>query len=112
MPRRRKSFERRIARERIHILFTLAEREALAGNILRANRYAQLARRIGMRYNVPLPSSYRRLFCRKCGSYMLPGRMARVRVRRSRVIVTCQSCGQVYRYPYLREIKERRASRQ
>ncbi|MFQ5837232.1 MAG: ribonuclease P protein component 4 [Thermoplasmata archaeon] len=108
MPRRRKGLERRIARERIEILFGLAEEEAAKGNRPRAARYAQLARRIGMRYNVPLPSPFRRFFCRTCEGYLDPGSSASVRLRRSRVIITCKACGSIYRYPYLREVKERR----
>ncbi len=49
--RRHKGSERRIAHERIEILFRLAEREGLKGNFVRANRYASLAAKIGMRYN-------------------------------------------------------------
>ncbi|MEE9237257.1 MAG: hypothetical protein V3U52_05660 [Thermoplasmata archaeon] len=118
MPRRRKGLERRIARERMEILFRQAEREAIRGarsrgarsrgTRSRATRYAQLARRIGMRYNVPLTPAFRRLLCRSCGSYMDPGSNASVRLRRSRVIITCRTCGRIYRFPYLQEIKERR----
>jgi ribonuclease P protein subunit RPR2 len=110
VPRRRKGLERKIARERVAILFSLAEEEAVKGNLARADRYAQLARRIGMRYNVSLPTPYRRFYCRSCGSYLAPGSTAAFRVRRSRVIVTCKICGRIYRFPYLREVKERRRS--
>ncbi|MCJ2519731.1 MAG: hypothetical protein LN412_02125 [Candidatus Thermoplasmatota archaeon] len=108
MPRRRKGLERRIARERMEILFRQAEREAIRGTRSRATRYAQIARRIGMRYNVPLTPAFRRLLCRSCGSYMDPGSNASVRLRRSRVIITCRTCGRIYRFPYLQEVKERR----
>lgn len=106
--RRQKGLERRIARERIAILFGLAEEEARRGNQGRADRYAQLARRIGMRYNVSLPRPFRRFVCRGCGAYLAPGRASRVRVRRARVVVTCHRCGWVHRYPYLREVRARR----
>ncbi len=108
MPRRRKGLERRVARERIDLLFSLAEREAVEGNLARATRYAQLARRIGMRYNVPLPRPFRMLYCRGCGGYMAPGSSASVRLRRSKVVVTCRACGRIYRFPYLQEARERR----
>ncbi len=108
MPRRRKGLERRIARERIEILFGLAEEEAVRGNLPRATRYAQLARRIGMRYNVPLPSPHRRSICRSCGAYLDPGTSASVRVRHTRVIITCKGCGRILRFPYLQEAKKRR----
>ncbi len=90
------------------ILFELAGAEAREGNLHRANRYAHLARRLGMRYNVPFPSSYRRRYCRGCGAYLAPGAAARVRLRRSRVVVTCKACGRISRYPFLREARARR----
>lgn len=106
--RRRRGLERRIARERIVLLFDQAEEESRRGNLPRADRYARLARRIGMRHNVPLPPPYRRLHCRSCGAYLAPGAAASVRLRRSRVVITCKACGRVSRYPYLREVKARR----
>lgn len=108
MARRRKGEERRIARERIERLFRLAEAEALKANDARANRYAGLARRIGMRYNVRLPSEFKRRVCKGCHAYLLPPRTARVRVGESRVTTTCLACGTVMRFPYLREQKARR----
>lgn len=110
MRQRRKAFERRIARERIDVLFALAEEEAIRGRLPRADRYGQLARRIGMRYNVSLPPHYRRLVCRGCGAYLAPGLAATLRLHRSRVIVTCRSCGRIFRFPYTREVRERRTS--
>ncbi len=106
--RRRKGAERRIAVERIEILFRLAERQALDGNLARANRYAGLAAKIGMRYNVRVPAAFKRRYCRTCHAYLLPPTTARVRVTRGHVIVTCLACGAVRRVPYLREQRARR----
>lgn len=106
--RRKKGLERRIARERILILFDLAEKEALKGNMTRANRYVQLARWIGMRYNTSLPSALKRRFCRKCGAFLLPSKSGRVRLRSSRITITCGECGHVMRMPYRREKANRR----
>ena len=83
--RRKKGLEKKIARERIDILFQLAEAEALRGNPRRSTRYVQLARRIAMRYNTPIPSDLKRRFCRGCGAFLLPAGNSRVRLRRSRV---------------------------
>lgn len=108
MPKRKKGQERRIARERIDRLFHLAEQEALKGNMVRANRYVDLGRRIGMRYNVRLPSEHKRRVCKGCHAYLLPPKTARVRIGESRVVTTCLACGTVMRFPYLREQKARR----
>jgi len=103
--------ERRIARERMEILFRLAEEEALAGHVARARRYVELARRLGMRYNVRVPREFKRRFCRRCLTYFVPSVNARVRVGHSRVVVTCLTCGAVERFPYRAEQAVRRATR-
>jgi ribonuclease P protein subunit RPR2 len=95
--------ERRIALERMEILFRQAEREALLGRAARARRYVDLARRIGMRYNVRVPPEFKRRFCKECRAYFVPGVNARVRVGRGRLVVTCTLCGSIQRLPFSRE---------
>ncbi len=95
--------ERRIALERMVVLFRLAEKEALARHEARARRYVELARRIGMRYNVRVPPEFRRRFCKKCLHYLVPGVSARVRVGDGRLTVTCLACGAIQRMPYRAE---------
>jgi ribonuclease P protein subunit RPR2 len=103
--------ERRIALERINILFELAEKQALAGAASRARRYVELARRLGMRYNVRVPPRFRRRYCRKCLAYFLPAVNARIRIGESRVTITCLSCGVVERFPYRHEQAAARSTR-
>ena len=103
--------ERRIALERMEILFHQAEREALQGRAPRARRYVDLARRIGMRYNVRVPPEFKRRFCKACLAYFLPGVNARVRVGRGRLVVTCLGCGAIQRLPYREERKAARVAR-
>jgi ribonuclease P protein subunit RPR2 len=108
MPRRHKGHERQIAKERIETLAALAAQMALAKDLEHADRYVQLARKIGMRYNVRLPRDLRARICRECLRYLLPGVTCTVRVHRRRVRVTCRYCGTVYRHPYTREQRARR----
>lgn len=88
-----------IARERIDILMTEADQAALAGRMELADRYVDLARRVGMRYNVRVPTTYRRRFCRGCYRYLQPGASSRTRLSRGRVVTTCLRCGHVSRIP-------------
>ena len=104
--------ERRIAAERMMTLFHLAESEALHRRPGRARRYVELARRIGMRYNVRVPPRFKRSFCKKCLAFLLPSVSARIRVGRGRVVVTCMACGAVQRHPYRQEQRGRRVSRE
>lgn len=103
--------ERRVALERMTTLFRLAESEALQRHADRARRYVELARRLGMRYNVRVPAPFKRSFCRKCLSFLLPSVSARIRVGDGRVVITCTACGAVRRFPYRREQSVRRATR-
>jgi ribonuclease P protein subunit RPR2 len=86
-----------LARERIDILIACALKEKdeeLAG------RQAKLARKVAMRFRVRLPYEARQLFCKKCKSFIVPGKSARVRVGRSKiraVRITCLKCGHTYR---------------
>jgi ribonuclease P protein subunit RPR2 len=109
--RRHRGMERRIAGERMATLFRLAESEALHRRMGRARRYVELARRIGMRYNVRVPAPFKRSFCKKCFAFLLPSVSARVRIGRGHVVVTCTACGAIQRFPYRREQRARRASR-
>ncbi len=92
--------ERRIALERMEVLFGLAEKEALQGHATRARRYVDLARRLGMRYNVRVPPEFKRRFCKDCLAYLVPSVNARVRVGRGRVVITCLGCGAIQRLPF------------
>ena len=108
---RHRGMERRIAVERMTTLFRLAETESLRRHPGRAKRYVELARRIGMRYNVRVPAPFKRSFCKKCLAFLLPSVSARVRIGPGRIVVTCTACGAIQRYPYRREQVTRRASR-
>ena len=94
-----------IAGRRIDILFDLAEEEALAHNLQRATRYVDLARKIGMRYNVRVPKQYRRKYCKHCHSFLLPSVNARVRIQGNKLIVFCENCGGFMRMPLVKKKK-------
>ncbi len=89
-----------MAGERIDILFQQAEKAALSGRHDRARRYVELARKIGMRYNVRIPQKYRMHYCRKCNSFLIDGVTAEYRLNNGKITVTCMNCGNVYRHKY------------
>lgn len=88
----------KIARERIEILFDEALRMAPQDKAL-ANRYVQLARKIGMRYNVKIPAQHRTLICRHCKKYTLPGVTARQKTDKGMLMRICNWCGKANRFP-------------
>ncbi len=79
------------------ILLDEARKAAGAGNGARAKRYVFLARRLGMRYNVSMPSPHRRWLCAACGAYLVPGKNASVRLRPQRIVIRCLECQAVKR---------------
>ena len=93
-----------IAKERIGILVSLAEKE-VKKHPERTERYVELARRIGMRYNVRMGKETKIRICKECSSFLIPGYNCTVRTRKDKqsLIVTCNKCGAVKRYPYAKE---------
>jgi ribonuclease P protein subunit RPR2 len=93
---------RKLARERMDILFGLA-REVFASEPELARRYVGLARRIGSRCNVRLTPGDKLRVCRDCNAYLVPGVNCRVRAHSRRIVVSCLDCGGVRRVPVTRE---------
>ncbi len=97
MLRREKRLERKIARERISILLCKAD-ESKFDNYELARRYVELARKIAMRYRIRLPKNQKRMFCKRC-LYPYRHDKIRVRIRKSRIMITCLNCGFIRRIP-------------
>ncbi len=98
-PHGSRSAQRRIARERIDRLLHLAQAE-ISAKPERSLRYVRLARAIAMKCRLRMPRRWRRMICKRCECLLIPGKTSRVRLRGSRLNVTCASCGKVHRYPY------------
>ncbi|UCG95804.1 MAG: ribonuclease P [archaeon] len=98
------NWQRKIARERIRILLREAESE-VRQHPERSRRYAELARKIGMRYKVRFPKKYKRKICKSCFSYLKPGVNCTVRlVPKERCVVwRCLECKKERRYPYAKK---------
>ena len=94
-----------IARERIEILVREAKEMALKDPDL-SRRYVDLARRISKRTKVRIPGELKRYLCKGCGIALVPGHNATIRLhaRNSGIVITCQLCGSVKRYPASKRI--------
>ena len=93
-----------LASQRIDELMRLAIQTAPKDLDL-ANRYVEMATKLATRHRVRLPTTWKRLVCRKCKSLLIPGRTSRVRMRQNRsphTTVTCLRCGTTKRYGYLK----------
>ncbi len=90
--RKKPESQKKVARERIALLFKEAAASTDAGS---ARRYMQLAKKIGMRYNVRLGGLKRR-FCKSCYAFFTP-RNSVTRVKNGTISIKCLSCNNVKR---------------
>ncbi len=96
---------RQIAKQRMHILFILAE-QMIHENPNLAERYVETARKIAMSAKIRLPTERRRQVCKHCKSFILPGVNSRVRLQHKRephMVTTCLKCGGKTRIPIARK---------
>ncbi len=87
-----KSEHKRIAEERINILFTQAAKRADY-----AKRYVRLARKIATRYKVKIPDKWKRKFCKKCNAFLTPGKNCTIRTRAKKLVIHCNECKNITR---------------
>ncbi|MCX6662014.1 MAG: ribonuclease P [Euryarchaeota archaeon] len=95
----RKQIYRTIALHRIRYLFSLAETYGLQGKLHLSDRYVALARKISMKYLVPIPVEYTHRFCKHCYCYHVPSLTCRVRIHRGMIISYCSRCRKYSRIP-------------
>jgi len=93
-----KEQQKKIALERIEQLFREAE-AAFSQNKALANRYVSLARKISMKIKVKIPLTFKRRFCKHCYKYLQPNVNSRVRISKSKVIISCFECKKFTRIP-------------
>ena len=92
--RNKPEWQLKIARERIGILFDEASK--VKSKTLQ-KRYMQLAKKIGMRYNVRLGNK-KRWFCKYCFYYF--GADVSRRLKNGAVIIKCPGCHKITRQIY------------
>ncbi len=101
----RKEYTKKIAKERICILLNMAKKNYKNDPKL-AERYVQLARKIGMKCNVRVPKEDRFFICKECNTPLIPGLNCLLRVRSeggTKTVITCLKCGSRKRYPAIKE---------
>ena len=104
--RSKPDYQVRIANERIEILFDEAGKRAKKGDYDLQRRYVRLAKLIGMRYNVKIPTDLKRKYCRHCYTFLFP--KSKLRTKRGIVTIKCFNCGKKIRYPIKRRTEKRK----
>jgi len=87
-----KNSRSKIALERVYRLFELAEQEFVL-HPERSRRYVELARKISMRNKAPIPAELKKLFCKKCGAFLVKGKNAEEKAVGELVEIHCKECG-------------------
>jgi len=87
------------AKMRILDLFDKAKTTFNSNPVL-ANRYVSLARKYSMKYKVRIPRELKRLFCKHCYTYLLPGKTVRIRTHKGKVVYFCLKCKKFMRFVY------------
>ncbi len=102
MQRRRSQkseWQLKIAQERIEILFKLAK-EAFDKHPERSRRYIELARKIGLRYNIRLPRETKRIFCKKCNTLLIEKTLEEIESNLPNIkLIKCLNCGEIKKIP-------------
>lgn len=102
----RRKENRKIALERISLLFRIA-RKTFASEPDLAQSYVNTARKIGMRYKVRIPKEFRRSICKHCKRFIVPGNNCKFRIKQRRephLVITCLCCGGYTRIPLKPEV--------
>ena len=88
--------EKQKALEEIERFFELA-RKTVKKDAEKARRYVKKARRKAMKVKVSL-RKYKKNFCKKCNSYLIPGYNCKVRINKGVLSIKCLECGSYRRY--------------
>jgi len=96
----RKRYMRRIARERVEILYDLALEKLREGDEELSRRYVEHILNLSRKYNLRLPREMKRSICKECHTILIPGKTAQVRLKKGKVVVKCLRCGSYKRYRY------------
>ena len=95
-----KKNQKKIALKRIQGLFELGYNKATNKDFKLADRYVYIARKISMKYLVPIPNEYKRCFCKHCYCYLLPDLNSRFRIKNGKIIIFCKNCKKFTRIPF------------
>jgi ribonuclease P protein subunit RPR2 len=95
-----KNHNNSIVKERIEKLFLNAKEqfsENTPESIALSKRYIVLARKLSTRYKVKFTSDQKKLFCKKCNSYLKIGSNSKVRISNNNIVQSCLLCKNVRR---------------
>ena len=93
-----KNSKKQIATQRIQILFHNALSNA-KNNPKLAERQAEIAKKISMKFKIKMPFELNSSFCKKCKKFIAPGIASKIRLnsKPKSIRITCSYCNHTYR---------------
>ena len=93
-----KSSKKQIATQRMHILFHNALSNA-KNNPGLAERQAEIAKKISMKFKIKMRFELNSSFCKKCKKFIAPGIASKIRLdsKPKSIRITCSYCNHTYR---------------
>ncbi len=94
---RKSKIHSKIAEDHIRELFIEAGK-VCGSDKNKANRYVELALKTSMKNKVPIPTEFKRKYCKKCHVY-LGSENLRVRTNDGKIVYFCKDCKSHMRIP-------------
>jgi len=93
-----KNSKKQIAIKRMEILFNNAISNA-KNNPRLAQKQAEIAKKISMKFKITMPFEIRSNFCKKCKKFIAPGITSKIRLgsKPKSIRITCSYCNHTYR---------------
>ena len=93
-----KNSKKQIAIRRMEILFNNAISNA-KNNPSLAQKQAEIAKKISMKFKITMPFEIRSNFCKKCKKFIAPGITSKIRLgsKPKSIRITCSYCNHTYR---------------
>jgi ribonuclease P protein subunit RPR2 len=93
-----KNSKKQIATKRIEILFNNALSNA-KNNPGLAQRQADIAKKISLKFKIKMPFEVRSSFCKNCKKFIAPGIASKIRLgsKPKSIRITCTYCNHTYR---------------
>ena len=93
-----KNSKKEIAMKRMEILFNNALSNA-KNNPGLAQRQAEIAKKISLKFKIKMPFEINSSFCKKCKKFIAPGITSKIRLgsKPKSIRITCSYCNHTYR---------------
>lgn len=97
--KKKPSYHKKIAKERIAELMAQAKK-AFKTSPQQATKYADMARKVAMRFKVRFTSEQKKQICKHCYTFLVPSKNCRVRINEGKIVYYCSNCKKYMRFPY------------